>query len=259
MIRREAESTGRDRSRRSCLLPATVDESESHGRLGLSAGRRVLVVPTGATSTSRAASAGRRISSACRLTGGAVEQVTKGERRIGAITFDRDFKRSPTRSAARSAGRDLRREHRRHGREAADARARRASRARSRSSKAERLRCKSKDGTPIEGWLLYPHGYDAATGARIRSSSPATAGRTAPTGYSFDFKKQYFAANGYFVLDTNFRSSTGYGDKFKWATWGAWGTKDGEDVMSGRRLRACKRIRSIRSASATSATRTAAS
>jgi len=48
------------------------------------------------------------------------------------------------------------------------------------------------------------------------------------TGYSFDFKKQYFAANGYFVLDTNFRSSTGYGEKFKWATWGAWGDKDGE-------------------------------
>ena len=53
------------------------------------------------------------------------------------------------------------------------------------------------------------------------------------TGYSFDFKKQYFAANGYFVFDTNFRSSTGYGDAFKWATWGEWGKKDGEDVVSG--------------------------
>ena len=42
---------------------------------------------------------------------------------------------------------------------------------------------------------------------------------------------QYFAANGYFVLDTNFRSSTGYGEKFLWGTWGAWGTKDGQDVI----------------------------
>jgi len=58
-------------------------------------------------------------------------------------------------------------------------------------------------------------------------------GPHAATGYSFDFKKQFFAANGYFVLDTNFRSSTGYGDAFKWATWGEWGKKDGEDVMSG--------------------------
>jgi dipeptidyl aminopeptidase/acylaminoacyl peptidase len=41
------------------------------------------------------------------------------------------------------------------------------------------------------------------------------------------------AANGYFVLEVNFRSSTGYGEKFLWGTWGAWGTKDGQDVMSG--------------------------
>ena len=52
-------------------------------------------------------------------------------------------------------------------------------------------------------------------------------------GYGFNFKQQYFAANGYFVLDTNFRSSTGYGDAFKWATWGAWGNKDGQDVIAG--------------------------
>ncbi|MCU0715637.1 MAG: prolyl oligopeptidase family serine peptidase, partial [Pirellula sp.] len=52
-------------------------------------------------------------------------------------------------------------------------------------------------------------------------------------GYAFDFKSQFFAANGYFVLKTNFRSSTGYGEKFLWATWGAWGTRDGEDVMAG--------------------------
>jgi dipeptidyl aminopeptidase/acylaminoacyl peptidase len=52
-------------------------------------------------------------------------------------------------------------------------------------------------------------------------------------GYSFNFKNQYFAANGYFVLEVNFRSSTGYGEQFLWATWGAWGTKDGEDVISG--------------------------
>ena len=58
-------------------------------------------------------------------------------------------------------------------------------------------------------------------------------GPHAATGYAFDFKDQYFAANGYFVFDTNFRSSTGYGDAFKWATWGAWGQKDGEDVVSG--------------------------
>ena len=58
-------------------------------------------------------------------------------------------------------------------------------------------------------------------------------GPHAATGYAFDFKDQFFAANGYFIFDTNFRSSTGYGEAFKWATWGEWGKKDGEDVVSG--------------------------
>ena len=35
------------------------------------------------------------------------------------------------------------------------------------------------------------------------------------------------------MLEVNFRSSTGYGEKFLWGTWGAWGTKDGQDVMAG--------------------------
>jgi len=99
-------------------------------------------------------------------------------------------------------------------------------------SKADRLKWKSNDGTEIEGWLTYPNGYD-------RSKGPyplvvfSHGGPHSGVGYSFNFKQQLFAANGYFVFDTNFRSSTGYGDAFKWATWGAWGTKDGQDVVSG--------------------------
>jgi len=99
-------------------------------------------------------------------------------------------------------------------------------------SKAERLKWKSYDGTEIEGWLLYPYGY-----SRDKGPYPmivhSHGGPHSAVGYSFDFKLQYFAANGYFVFDTNFRSSTAYGDAFKWATWGAWGTKDGQDVVSG--------------------------
>ena len=99
-------------------------------------------------------------------------------------------------------------------------------------SKAERLRWPSYDGTEIEGWLMFPHGYDPAKGPYPLIVT-SHGGPHSATGYSFDFKDQYFAANGYFVFDTNFRSSTGYGDKFKWATWGEWGKKDGEDVVSG--------------------------
>ena len=99
-------------------------------------------------------------------------------------------------------------------------------------SRAERLLYPSYDGTLVEGWLLYPYGYDPAAGPYpliVHSHG----GPHSASGYGFDFKHQLFAAHGYFVLQTNFRSSTGYGDDFKWATWGAWGDRDGEDVMAG--------------------------
>jgi dipeptidyl aminopeptidase/acylaminoacyl peptidase len=164
--------------------------------------------------------------------GGAVEQVTKGERRITGLSFDRDFKRiaytvglieSPAEIYSAdingSNERQLTRVHETFVREIA-------------LSKAERLQFTSKDGTPIEGWLLFPYGYrpDGGPYPLVVSNH---GGPHSADGYSFDFKNQYFAANGYFVLEVNFRSSTGYGEKFLWATWGAWGTKDGEDVMAG--------------------------
>jgi dipeptidyl aminopeptidase/acylaminoacyl peptidase len=161
-----------------------------------------------------------------------VEQVTKGERRLGSITIDRAFKtiaytlglhEAPAEVyAANIDGTNERKLSNVNGQVVAEIA----------FSKAERLKWPSYDGTSIEGWLTPPLGYDASKGPYplivLSHGGPHSA-----TGYSFDFKKQFFAANGYFVLDTNFRSSTGYGDAFKWATWGAWGKKDGEDVVSG--------------------------
>ncbi len=165
-------------------------------------------------------------------TGGPVEQITKGERRIGNVTIDRAFKTIAYTMARHDAPPDV-------FTAAIDgSNEKRISNANARIlaevalGRTERLRWASYDGTSIEGWLTYPHGYDASRGPYplivFSHGGPHSA-----TGYTFDFKKQFFAANGYFVLDTNFRSSTGYGDAFKWATWGEWGKKDGEDVVSG--------------------------
>ena len=52
-------------------------------------------------------------------------------------------------------------------------------------------------------------------------------------GSAFQFEFQWLAANGYAVIFTNPRGSTGYGEKFLWATWGGWGKLDYEDVMAG--------------------------
>ena len=52
-------------------------------------------------------------------------------------------------------------------------------------------------------------------------------------GSHFDFEFQWLTSHGYAVLFTNPRGSTGYGEKFLWATWGGWGKLDYQDVMAG--------------------------
>jgi dipeptidyl aminopeptidase/acylaminoacyl peptidase len=169
--------------------------------------------------------------------GGQVEQVTTGERRLNGLTIDKRFKTiAYTVGLHESPGEvyaaDIDGAHERRLTNVHEAIATEIA-----FSKADRLKWASHDGTMIEGWLMYPYHYDARLTPDARQRFPlivmSHGGPHAATGYSFDFKKQYFAANGYFVLDTNFRSSTGYGDAFKWATWGEWGNKDGQDVISG--------------------------
>jgi dipeptidyl aminopeptidase/acylaminoacyl peptidase len=163
---------------------------------------------------------------------GKVEQVTKGARRITGLTFDKSLTRiaylvavhetPPEVYVANIDGTNERRLSDVH----------KAIISEIAFSKAERLRWPSYDGTQIEGWLMFPYGYDVKKGPYPLIVT-SHGGPHSATGYTFDFKDQYFAANGYFVFDTNFRSSTCYGEAFKWATWGEWGKKDGEDVVSG--------------------------
>ncbi len=164
--------------------------------------------------------------------GAPVEQVTQGDRRLNSLTFDTAMTKiaytvgtydSPSEVwTANIDGSD----ERRLTNVFADIREGIG------ITRTERLSWQSPDGTVIEGWLTQPYGFDRAKGPYplvvFNHGGPHSA-----IGYGFNFKQQYFAANGYFVFDTNFRGSTGYGDAFKWGTWGAWGTKDGQDVVSG--------------------------
>jgi len=167
-------------------------------------------------------------------TGGPVQQVTRGERRLSAFSYDKGrtkmafltgvMERPAEISVANTDGSgetQLTHVHDAFTNEVA-------------LSRVEHVQFKSKDGTPIEGWLWWPIGYRAD--ANVKSYPLIVSSHGGPhanDGYGFNFKNDYFAANGYFVLVTNFRSSTGYGEKFLWATWGAWGNKDGQDVMAG--------------------------
>ena len=165
-------------------------------------------------------------------TGGPVMQVTKGERRLGGFSFDKTLSKVAftvglNESLSEISVANIDGSGERQLTHVGDAFARDVA-----LSRSERLQYKSADGTPIEGWLTFPFGYrvDGGPYPLIVSNH---GGPHSAIEYGFNFKNQYFAANGYFVLEVNFRSSTGYGEKFLWGTWGAWGTKDGQDVMAG--------------------------
>ena len=162
-----------------------------------------------------------------------VEQVTTGLRRIRGLSIDKNFNRitysvgqfdqPPEIWSANIDGSDERRLTSVHAEFLADVF----------TSDWEQILYESYDGTPIEGFILHPHGYDKDSNAEYPLIVVNHGGPHSASGYGFNFKNQLFAANGYFVFLPNFRSSTGYGDDFKWGTWGAWGTKDGEDALAG--------------------------
>ena len=170
------------------------------------------------------------------LEGGPVEQVTRGERRLSGLTFSARFDRmaytavDPTHPAdvytARLDGSDERRLSRLNNDLLSEVGLR----------PAERVSFASTDGTEVEGWVIMPAsaGAGGAGGAgRVPLILSIHGGPHGDYGYDFSFQFQLWAAQGYGVLYTNPRGSTGYGEQFLWGTWGGWGLRDSEDVLAG--------------------------
>jgi dipeptidyl aminopeptidase/acylaminoacyl peptidase len=88
----------------------------------------------------------------------------------------------------------------------------------------------SADGTEIEGFVFTPPDYDPRekypTILRIHG------GPVSQYDFSFNRDAQLFAANGYVVVISNPRGSSGYGQDFSAALFAEWGVKDFEDVMA---------------------------
>jgi dipeptidyl aminopeptidase/acylaminoacyl peptidase len=162
-------------------------------------------------------------------TGGPVEQITHGARNLGGFTFSQAFDRMVY-TAAQSD----------HPAEAFAARVDASGEKRLSAFNdawvadvdlhtAQAIHFPSKDGTQVEGWVMLPHtGKPPYPMVLAMHGGPHGA-----YGSAFDYEFQWLAANGYAVLYTNPRGSTGYGEKFLWATWGGWGKLDFEDVMGG--------------------------
>jgi dipeptidyl aminopeptidase/acylaminoacyl peptidase len=98
-------------------------------------------------------------------------------------------------------------------------------------AETEIVKWKSKDGMEVEGLLTKPVGYVA--GAKVPFLLNPHGGPTGASLNSFSNTVQVLAANGFAVLQPNFRGSTGKGLAFAQANKNTWGKGDYDDCMTG--------------------------
>lgn len=89
----------------------------------------------------------------------------------------------------------------------------------------------SVDGFKIQGWIVKPPDFDAAK--KYPLMLEIHGGPHSMYNVGFSFARQDHAANGYVILYTNPRGSTGYGSAFGNAIKNAYPGKDYDDLMAG--------------------------
>ncbi|HEY6219579.1 MAG TPA: S9 family peptidase [Gemmatimonadaceae bacterium] len=89
----------------------------------------------------------------------------------------------------------------------------------------------SKDNLRIQGWVVKPPGFDPSK--KYPLILDIHGGPQSMYNVGFNFARQDHAANGYVVLYTNPRGSTGYGEKFTNEIKNAYPDKDFDDLMAG--------------------------
>lgn len=89
----------------------------------------------------------------------------------------------------------------------------------------------STDGTRIQGWIVKPADFDASK--KYPLMLEIHGGPHSMYNVGFSFARQEHVANGYVLLYTNPRGSTGYGSAFGNAIKNAYPGKDFDDLMTG--------------------------
>ena len=87
------------------------------------------------------------------------------------------------------------------------------------------------DNWELQGWVMRP--AHAAPDAKLPAIVEIHGGPATMYGYGFFLEFQLLAAQGYAVIYTNPRGSTGYGRAFTDAVIHDWGGKDYADIMAG--------------------------
>lgn len=98
-------------------------------------------------------------------------------------------------------------------------------------AEVENVHFSASDGPEIEGWVFFPPDYEEGTA--VPTILRIHGGPHGMYGVSWNYEAQLLAANGYVVLITNPRGSSGYGNDFSMALWQKWGIPDFRDVMAG--------------------------
>ena len=96
-------------------------------------------------------------------------------------------------------------------------------------AKVEDTSFKSADGTEVHGFLLKPANAPAG---RLPTVLRIHGGPQSQYDYGFSFEWQLLAANGYAVVASNPRGSTGRGQEFGKGIYAAWGSVDVQDVLA---------------------------
>lgn len=95
----------------------------------------------------------------------------------------------------------------------------------------EEVGFKSKDGTDVYGLLTYPVGY--VKGTKVPMLLRIHGGPNAQDQNSFAAERHFFAANGYAVLNVNYRGSSGRGKEFSRKIAADWGNYEVQDLHAG--------------------------
>ncbi|MEM1379939.1 MAG: prolyl oligopeptidase family serine peptidase [Pseudomonadota bacterium] len=92
----------------------------------------------------------------------------------------------------------------------------------------------ARDGLKIPAFVTLPPGYDSIGQAKnLPFMIIPHGGPTARDYAGFDWLAQFFAHQGYGVLQMNFRGSSGYGEEFKAAGDREWGQAMQDDISDG--------------------------
>lgn len=95
----------------------------------------------------------------------------------------------------------------------------------------EDVQFRNRDGLTVGALLTKPVGFDATK--KYPLLLRIHGGPNGQDQHLFQFERELFAANGYVVLQVNYRGSSGRGQAWKKAIFADWGNKEVQDLLAG--------------------------